>query len=158
MVKPRPLPPLAELCAEFEYNPETGLFTRSGAPAGTINTSGYVKLKFKQRSLTAHRVAWYITTGLDPLDLQVDHRDRDRSNNRFSNLRLATPSNNSFNRTGVKGYHKHKDSYRARIVCDSNSYSLGLFSTAQEARAAYYAKAVELRGEFATRTWRQDSA
>ena len=103
----RPLPPIQELQQAFDYDPVTGIFRNKytrcsravqGAIAGKVKQDGYLCLTFKRRQLTATRVAWYLMTGFDPLNRQVDHKDRDRTNNAFHNLRLATPSQNSVNR------------------------------------------------------------
>ena len=54
-------------------------------------------MKLGQRQLKAHRVAWCLHQGTDPGHLMVDHIDRNRSNNRASNLRLVDPKGNRAN-------------------------------------------------------------
>ena len=166
MAKFRPLPPLVELREKFDYDPETGLFfhkklgrgTNKGRAAGG-KCGKYVSLSHKGCYYRAHRVAWLLMTGEDPFPYEVDHEDRNPSNNKFSNLRLATHKQNMDNKV-CRGYYYNKNAkkYVAEIVHNGVYIYLGLFSEAAEAQRAYDAKAVELRGEFAPQAWRQGSA
>jgi len=88
----------------------------------------------------------------------IDHKDQNPLNNRRSNLRVATNSQNlhncgapSNNTTGVKGVHFHKSSgkYQAEITVKGTRYYLGLFDTIEEAKVVIVAKRKELVGEFA---------
>lgn len=93
-----------------------------------------------------------------PEGLQVDHIDRDTSNNQRGNLRLATIQENARNRAGrqntisqYKGvaWHKHKRKWIASIKDHGKSQHLGYFASEEEAGRAYDARARELFGEFA---------
>ena len=170
MAKFKPLPPLAELREAFDYDPETGIFLRKagvrqkknliGKPAGYKKDNGYIAITVRSELYFAHRLAWYICTETDPRDLVIDHINKNRSDNAFNNLRLATVQQNSQNRTGL-GCSKVPSTgkYAAYIYHNRKKLHLGMFLTAEEAKAAYDAKAVELRGEFAPQAcFRQDSA
>ena len=102
------------------YNPETGVFTWKirrkhcaqavGAQAGSLNSKGYRRITVDGREYKAHRLAWFYVWGEWPTLL--DHINRDRSDNRLCNLRVATPSLNALNKTpaklstsGVRGVH-----------------------------------------------------
>ena len=159
MPKFKALPPLEELREAFEYDSTTGLFFHKkknascvevGDPAGSKTSKGYVCLSLKKRTLLAHRVAWFLHTGQDPLDKQVDHKDRNKVNNAIQNLRLATSEENHLN-NAAKGYifEPGRGMYRAQIQQGKKKIHLGRFFSAEEAEAAYRAKARELRGEFA---------
>lgn len=149
----------------FVYDPETGclLWRRSsrrgfvGREAGTINNYGYRQIRTNGRVYMAHRVAWLIMTGEWPV-ADIDHINLDRADNRWSNLREATRSQNKANSprnarntSGVKGvqWRKRDQRWRAVIIKDYKRYELGVFATKEAAKAAYDAKAVELFGEFA---------
>lgn len=102
-------PPLtqARLKELLHYNPETGVFTwriprncnnaTAGSSAGSADQLGYVKIRVDRRLYKAHRLAFLYMLGEFPPD-EVDHIDRDPSNNRWENLRSATRSENAANR------------------------------------------------------------
>lgn len=88
----------------------------------------------------------------------VDHEDQDSLNNRRSNLRAATVSQNGCNRgrqanntTGFKGVKldKRDGAYTASIKIHRKPKHLGTFDTAEKAARAYDAEAKMLHGEFA---------
>jgi len=90
--------------------------------------------------------------------IEIDHIDRNPSNNNVSNLRWVSKSHNQANRVlsnscGMKGirFKKSRKSkpYEAQITHDGKYYYLGTFTTPEEAHEAYKAKAKELFGEFA---------
>ena len=86
----------------------------------------------------------------------IDHRDGNSTNNRWSNLRRATPSQNNANRrrprhntSGYKGVYFRWGFWRACIKRNGRRIYLGVFATPEEAHAAYVAAARKLFGEFA---------
>ncbi len=91
-------------------------------------------------------------------DRDIDHINGNGLDNRRSNLRLATESQNMANRgkqrnntSGFKGVHwsqKH-GKWKAEICCNRHRQHLGLFIDPVEAAHAYDSKARELFGEFA---------
>lgn len=89
--------------------------------------------------------------------LEVDHIDGDRLNNRRANLRVAQHAENSKNLTGYaasgkKGAHLIRETgrYRSSITVDGNVIGLGVFGTPEEAHAAYAAAASEHHGAFSS--------
>lgn len=150
----------------LRYDPETGLFTRltdrGGRRAGEVAGSQRkddrrIQIYVDNRNEMAHRLAWLYMTGEWPSE-EVDHRDMNPSNNRWSNLRLASHSQNAMNRTkrsdnttGLKGVYRHykNGKFRAAIAANKKQYHLGVFDTREEAHAAYEAAAAKLHGEFA---------
>lgn len=89
---------------------------------------------------------------------EVDHIDGDSLNNRRSNLRLATRSQNNMNkrryrnnRSGYKGvrWNKQCQKWQAEIRLNNKVKYLGRYNDPEQAYAAYCAAAVELFGEFA---------
>jgi len=87
----------------------------------------------------------------------VDHIDGNKLNNRRSNLRVATRSQNSANRGPTGGtskfkgvrYCKDKGRYRAEIQADGRYIHLGYFDVEVDAARAYDQAAVTHYGEFA---------
>lgn len=106
----------------------------------------------------AHRLAWLYIYGEWPID-QLDHINRNTSDNRIENLREATQSQNNANRSAnkskkyspLKGVSFYPDSKRwtASIRINNKNRHLGCFDTAEEAHAAYVAEADQVFGEFA---------
>lgn len=149
----------------LHYDPETGVFTWKiaywrnvvGSTAGNVKADGYVYLNLLGRRYLAHRLAvFYMTGEFPPAGMETDHRDRDRSNNRWSNLRVATVSQNRANsrrRTGKateKGVRLAPHGrFQARIIHNGEEIYLGSFATEAEAHAVYMTAARDLHGEFA---------
>lgn len=159
MGKPLSIERLYELLI---YDPETGLFhwavsrrkCRAGAVAGHINAQGYWAIGIDGTTHLGHRLAWLYMTGRWPA-CQVDHENRNRSDNSWLNLREATQPQNNANTVGKipgrpKGIHRHSDGrWRAQIRANGAKYHLGCFDTQEEAGAAYAAAAKQHFGEFA---------
>lgn len=105
----------------------------------TTNHNGYIYLKGwkKFNKLYAHHFAWFMTYGNVDFDL-LDHINRNPSDNRICNLRIATHQENSQN-NNAKGivYRKDCNKYQARITTKEKRISLGFFNTEEEARQAY---------------------
>lgn len=137
----------------LHYNPETGLFTRLvrkgnhkvGSTAGTP-ANGYVQIRIDNVGYLGHRLAWLYMTGALPT-VQIDHRDLNRSNNIWTNLREATSGQNHQNRTkncnnksgylGASPHPNYAEKFVAHIKVNRINHYLGCFNTAQEAHEAY---------------------
>jgi hypothetical protein len=111
------------------------------------------KITKKYSMIHMHRV---VNTTPDALD--TDHINGNKLDNRKSNLRSATKSENMCNRgkpknntSGFKGvyWHNQNKKWYARIELHSKGQHLGYFSTPELAAEAYNAAAVSLHGEFA---------
>jgi hypothetical protein len=105
-----------------------------GSPIGSITRTGYWRSSRQQ----VHRLVWLLFKGTLP-ELDIDHVNGDRLDNRIENLREVTRKENLWNRKDVKGYSycAKRKKYQARI---RNNYAvtiLGSFNTAQEAHDAY---------------------
>lgn len=144
----------------LSYDREAGRFTwrinrgkaKVGAEAGYFN-GGYRYINIRWGSFPAHRLAWLYVHGRWP-EGEIDHKNLNRSDNRFDNLREATGTQNMANRkgwssTGYKGVWTVKNRFVASIDCCGQRYYIGCFETAEEAGAAYLKAAEQLFGEFA---------
>jgi hypothetical protein len=149
----------------LDYDPETGVFRwkcrrkriEKGSTAGSIWKDGYCRVQIDRRSYAAHRLAWLHVYGYWPAD-QIDHINGVRDDNRFCNLRAATPRENvrnskvhGDNKSGLKGVRRATSSrkWEAAIRINSTYVYLGRFDTAEDAHAAYCVAAIELHGKFA---------
>jgi hypothetical protein len=140
---------------QFRWRPGSG--KRAGRIAGSLAKSEVWLIHFGGRSYKAHQLAWLYITG-EWGRPGIDHRDGDTTNNRWSNLRRATSTENAANRrrprnntSGFKGvyFDRKRRTWGARIRKGGQSYFLGRFATPHEAHAAYVAAAEDLFGEFA---------
>lgn len=130
---------------------------RIGQRAGNTCPRGYKTVVIDYRKYQVHRIIWLWVHGAWPTH-EIDHRDRNASNNALRNLRDATRSNNFANKAahsnkigGLKGayYDKRRGTWFSSICKDYTKMYLGAFNTAEEAHAAYVAAAKRLFGEFA---------
>jgi hypothetical protein len=149
----KPLPAADELWELFSLDPFTGALywrthrssARIGKPFGCRFNSGYIVGEIRNNKYAAHRLVWKWLTGTEPQE--VDHIDRNRTNNSPWNLRSTTRSGNHCNRSNVKGYTKTSSgTYRALIGINGVQYYLGHYETAQGAREAYLTAAALLHG------------
>jgi len=96
------LPSQKELQELFIYEPSTGNLIRrenlkhgggKGYKKGDIvgctgKRNGYVNVKMKGNVYLAHRLIWVYVYGDIDINMEIDHINRNRSDNRSSNLRL----------------------------------------------------------------------
>lgn len=150
----------------LHYDPETGVFTwrivtpngagQVGKKAGVPTHNGYESIVFEYEKYLAHRLAWFYVTGEWPVG-DLDHADRDRSNNRFKNLRPCSRSNNRMNSgvsvrntSGVKGvrWNKFRNRWTAVITKNYKIMHVGHFKEFDDAVAARRDAELRLFGEF----------
>lgn len=133
---------------------------RKGAIAGSITSEGYGSIVIDGHTCVSHRVVWLMTYGEWPT-LGIDHINRNRIDNRPSNLRLATNSQqlgntklSKRNTHGAKGLYYRKGApnpWGATIGMGSagKKKHIGCFSSKEEAIAARNEVALKYFGEFA---------
>jgi len=142
------------------YDPDTGVFIRIksrvrwvGLPAGKLDSQGHRQILLDRHVYSAHRLAWLVVTGSWPSQ-EIDHKDGNRANNAWANLRLATRVQNTRNKgcmvtskTGVKGICKvnWKGSPRWRVSVNSDT---GRHVSHFKCFGQAVARAVQLRNEF----------
>lgn len=137
------------------YDRQSGQILRGTKVCGTIRKDGYLVTWYEGRLEFNHRLA-FLLQGLTIPDM-VDHINGDRSDNRWTNLRLATNTENQYNRkdTSKAGrlrgalYNKRANRWYSMIRHNGKRTYLGMFATEQEAHMAYMRAAQELHKEFA---------
>lgn len=124
--------------------------------AGAIDSKGYRQLKIGKRIVLAHRLAWALMTNEWPKE-EIDHKNTDKKDNRWTNLRCATRAQNKANahlrRDNKSGYVGVSNSptsgkFIATIVVKGKSTHLGTFKTAKAASEAYKTASRKHYGEF----------
>lgn len=111
--------------------------------AGSLNKkTKYLEITYKTIRYKAHRLIWVYHFGDFNQNLQIDHINGIRDDNRITNLRLVTPQQNQWNQKTAKGYYFDKNSqkYKAKICIGYKNISLGYYLTENEARQAYLDK------------------
>lgn len=150
----------------LNYDPETGVFTWAiqrgnrcplGGEAGGAATDGYIYIRVDGKLYCAHRLAWLYVNGEWPVG-EIDHKNRDRGDNRLCNLREATRTQNqanvgkrSDNTSGFKGvsFHKRKGRWQAQGRVHGRTKFFGYHATPEAASAAYVAATRAIHGDFA---------
>ena len=113
---------------------------------------GYLSGRIFSHTFMAHRVVYAIHTGHWPVE-EIDHVNGVRHDNRFSNLRDATPSDNAKNRkvrndntSGVVGvsFHRGSEKWVAQTVAGGTYHYGGIFDNFSDAVAARLKAETEL--------------
>lgn len=118
-------------------NPSSGKI-RPNRVAGYKTEYGYIRVKVGGIDFQAHRLVWIWHNGYISPELEIDHIDRIRDNNRIENLRPLYRNMNRRN-TKPKGYSYNKLSKRwvAQIMVNRKSIYLGSYHTEEAAATAY---------------------
>lgn len=148
----------------FEYDPESGIFTRKmvtarwtnvGDVAGYLGDRGYVIIGIDRKFYKAHRLAWLYVHG--QLPKQVDHINGIRNDNRICNLRACNHAENQRNvlrqknnTSGFKGvsWHKGHRKWSAGICINGKRRHLGYFESREECHLEYVKAALANYGDF----------
>ncbi len=156
----------AQLKEYLHYDPETGVFTwlkttSNRVKVGNIaghNENGYCNISLLNKSYKAHKLAWLYMTGiLLPSTTDIDHRNNNRFDNRWCNLRKATRSQNLLNQlkrpgntSGYKNvwFNKQRNRWQADCVIGGKYYYFGQFKDPKAASEAYEAFAKVHHGDF----------
>jgi hypothetical protein len=155
-----------ELKNIIDYDSEIGVVTwkiinKIGLKAGDVagiarHRDGYFTIGVQGKRYLTHRVIWFWMTGEWPKS-EIDHINGDKTDNRWSNLRAATRSQNMRNRgphndnkSGLKGVHfsKKGNKWIAQIYANNQRKQLGRFDCPAAASLAYQVAASKYHGEF----------
>ena len=117
-----------------QYSKKGEWFERSSKP----NNIGYIHLHIGEKHYLAHRLIMEAFCGESEQD--VDHIDRNKSNNNFHNLRYCSRTENALNRDfsdNAKGYSWNRNKLQAQIMIDGKLKYLGRFDNEHDAHQAF---------------------
>lgn len=154
-----------ELRSILHYDPITGFWTwlvnkpraRAGAMAGYVDRYHHRRfIKINGVRYIAARLAFLYMTGVWPSG-EADHKNLNKSDDCWENLRDATRSQNmankgktSRNTSGLKGvWLLPNGKWKSQIQVNGKRKSLGHFDSKEAAYEAYCVKSVAAFGEFA---------
>jgi hypothetical protein len=141
----------ARLKELLHYDPDTGKFNRLtkwgkqqiGDEPGCKSKFGYRYIGVEGKGYTAYRLAWLYVYGNFPLG-DIDHINRDPTDDRIANLRSVSHSANLHNtlprspKSGHKGVYKTQENkWQAKIRVNYKMHHLGTFTTIEKAANAY---------------------
>lgn len=120
-------------------------------PIGSDKGNGYLVFRVGGKVYRVHRAIWCYHYGEWPT-VDVDHINGNRSDNRIENLRLATRTQNNYNRSSTPGssskykgvYKRRGNKWVAEIWKNKKKYYLGSFDCEVEAAKTYDKKSMEL--------------
>lgn len=119
----------------------------------SLDYDGYAISTILGKTVKLHRIIMNA-----PQNVFVDHKNRNKLDNRKQNLRFATPTINSHNKSKSKNstsqyfgvsFKQRDNIFVARIIKDKKYYHVGSFKDELEAAKAFDNKAKELFGEHA---------
>lgn len=134
---------------------------KAGDVAGCLTKDGYWKVGLNGKNYSVHRVVYILFYKELPDNMDIDHVDRNKSNNSINNLRMVTEHQNSTNSsvsvnntTGVRGVKYREYKYSKAYICSwkdlngvqrSKSFTIGKYSKEEAFRLAceYRKKIIE---------------
>lgn len=129
----------------FQYDPCTGIIYRykimsqQFEAVTTTHKNGYVEVKIKGRKTKGHHVAWFLHYNEWPTH-EIDHKDRDNSNNKILNLRSSDRLTQAQNKNYYKnvsqygrGVHAKYGKYYSVIQINGKQKHLGYFRNKEDA-------------------------
>jgi len=129
-----------DLKEALDYNPDTGIFMRKMhnnrlKETGCLGAGGYLRIVVNKNLYYSHRLAWIYVYGALDINI-IDHANGDKLDNRISNLRNTTLSQNQRNKkmsknntsgfTGVT-FCKSTNRWEAQVSISNKNIHLGFF-------------------------------
>ena len=142
----------AEIRRLFYYNKKTGILRwkikpskhsniKIGDEAGSIGSNGYKRVQVNNKHYYVHIIIWIGMTGYKS-ENDIDHKDRNRINNKWNNLREISKQCNQRNcsirkdnTSGIKGvsFCKRDNKWLSRLAINKKQKTIGAFKDFDEA-------------------------
>lgn len=126
-----------------------------GDVAGNDPGNGYLRVSLKGHAYGYHRIVYYLAYGVDSVGYEIDHVNRNPRDNRPENLRLATETENKWNKgclpkskTGYRGIRKRFWGQSYRWEVSFRCKYIGTYKSLEEAIEAWESVAKPYAGEF----------
>ncbi len=122
----------------YTYDPDIGkVYNKRKKELKSKDVDGYSIISLKGYVTKVHHFAWYMTYGNVDFN-ELDHKNRERSDNRISNLRIGNREIQTQNRN-AKGYgwHKSSNKWTPQIQVGGKKIYLGVYETEEEALNVY---------------------
>ena len=155
-----------DVARQLQYNPGTGKFFHkdTNKSAGSYNQKGYLRIQLQSGKFVASRLAWLLHYGEWP-EKTVDHINGNPSDDRIDNLRLATDSEQQWNKginrnntSGIKGvsFNKRRNEaglspWEVYITVYYKRIHIGFFNDLEDAIEARQEAAMTYHGDFSNR-------
>ena len=112
----------------------------AGKKAGAPHCSGYLQVTVNGQNYLCHRIIWALVND-DLGELDIDHINGNRDDNRICNLRAVTRAVNRKNAAAKQdskhcGVSSYRDGFRAYIGVNGKQKHLGVFDSFADALAA----------------------
>lgn len=113
-----------------------------GKSVGAKRTNGYLGVCVDYKVYLAHRIIWQMVYGDVPANMQIDHINGNKADNRIANLRLVTHQQNNMNRplqsnnkSGQHGvfWNNGRAKWQSRIIVSRKQIHLGFFKSQKDA-------------------------
>lgn len=127
----------------------------AGKQCINLDKQGYAFIRCNGKVIKAHRLVFLIENGFLPAE--VDHINGNKSDNRISNLRPATDTQNRWNsgkrynnKSGWKGvcWNKDRGKWQAQISIDKKRTTIGYFDDVKDAAEEFIFASLKHYGEY----------
>ena len=165
---PRALPKPTTAPRDREYIESRSSRTADGCLlwAGYVDRGGYGQIRHDGKTDGAHRVAWEVANGPIPEGMSVDHICHNRACVNADHLRLASPTENQWNRSGAERasssgirnvrLEARRKRWLVRVIKNGRAHG-GYYKELEEAALAAETLRRELFGQFSGPTPRLDA-
>lgn len=131
------------ITSRYVYDADGGVLINKNtlANVGHKKRNGYLRVDIAGKTYAVHRVCWFLYYGSWP-EGDIDHINHDRKDNRLSNLRVVSRTENMKNATKSKAnssghtgvtWCKQQSQWAAQVCVAGKNKKIGRFDSLEEA-------------------------